>query len=278
MLSGQEEEVYRLRKFFVAHFQKDFVRGEYIKWSFEKPFGYVGDYKIIDDIYLNSPRTTGFDRLFDNFFMQSPASVATRNRKEDFKQIIHRTIFNRNSRSAIHILDLAAGPGRDLLELLTSHGSNLNHAKFHCYENDQRAIDHARTLLKDYNNVFFIKENVVRLALRKDIERFIPQRFDLIFSTGLFDYLEDKVSIRLISNLRKLMKPDGVMVISNYRDKYSNPSLHFMEWVGEWNLVYRTEDEFSQVFEKSNFSRNHLTFEYEQQGIMQYCFARNTGQ
>lgn len=274
LINGNEDKVYKLKKFFVEKLRKDFLRGEYIVWSLTKPFGYAGDFAIIDAIYLNSPRSNGFDRLFDNFFMQSPASVATRNRKEDFKRIIRRTIRDHHPDSQINILDLASGPCRDLQELLTNHGTELANVRFHCYENDQRAIDYASTLLKNHNTIFFTRENVVRLALKKDIEKLIPDRFDLIFSTGLFDYLDDRISIRLISNLRRLLKQDGVMVISNYRDKYSNPSLHFMEWVGEWNLVYRTEEEFLETFVKSSFSRESLRFEYEQQGIMQYCFAR----
>jgi len=121
----------------------------------------------------------------------------------------------------------------------------------------------------------FFQQNVVRLALKKDINNEIPYLYDLIFSTGLFDYLDERVSLRLISNLKKLLKPNGLMVISNYRDKYSNSSLHFMEWCGDWNLVYRTEDEFKTIFCDAGFSELDLRMEYEQQGIMMYCFAKN---
>ena len=63
---------------------------------------------------------------------------------------------------------------------------------------------------------------------------------------GFFDYLNRKTSVNLLRNLRKLLKPEGRLFISNVRDKYSNPSVHFMEWVGDWNLVYREDDEFKK--------------------------------
>ena len=63
-----------------------FVRGTLIDWSLRKPFGYAGDFKIINDIYENNPDTVGFDRLFDNYFQMSAISIAVRNRKDDFTE------------------------------------------------------------------------------------------------------------------------------------------------------------------------------------------------
>ena len=121
----------------------------------------------------------------------------------------------------------------------------------------------------------FNKENAVRIALKKDIACLIDKKYDFIYSTGLFDYFEEKIAIRLIQNLRKLLKPEGVLAISDVRDKYSNPSIHFMEWVGDWNLVYRDDDSFRRIFVESGFKENELDFKYEQQGILQYIIARN---
>ena len=59
-----------------------------VLWSLRKPFGYAGDFKIIDDLYRNYPTTVGFDRLFDNYTQMSAIAVAVRNRKEDFKRMI----------------------------------------------------------------------------------------------------------------------------------------------------------------------------------------------
>ncbi len=50
LTDGREENVYKLKKLFVNRIQKEFLHGEYIVWSLRKPFGYAGDFKIIDDI------------------------------------------------------------------------------------------------------------------------------------------------------------------------------------------------------------------------------------
>jgi len=65
------------------------------------------------------------------------------------------------------------------------------------------------------------------------------------------------------------------MIISDVRDKYSNPSVHFMEWVGEWELVYRDDDNFRNIFANAGFKKDEIEFQYEQQGILQYIRVTN---
>ena len=270
-----EDRVYKLKRLFVNRIREIFLRGEYINWSLRKPFGYAGDFKIIDMIYLNDVLTTGFERLFDNYFQMSSISVAVRNRKEDFKRMIVNFIKERNGQK-LRIMDLASGPCREIKDILSIDSSLFKNVVLDCYENDSNAIEYAKALLASYDcGINFSKENAVRIALKKDISCLIDKKYDFIYSTGLFDYFEEKIAIRLIQNLRKLLKPDGVLAISDVRDKYSNPSIHFMEWVGDWNLVYRNDDSFRKIFVESGFKENELDFQYEQQGILQYVVARN---
>ena len=271
---GYEDKIYKLRRVFINRIRRIFVRGVYIDWSLRKPFGYAGDFKIIDDIYQNNPTTTGFDRLFDNYYQMSAISVAVRNRKEDFKRLIANFIKSRQG-SPLRIMDLASGSCRDIKELFFSNKALCKNVIFDCYDNDDRAIEFARKLIKNGPRANFIKLNAVKLALAKDVNRITDKRYDLIYSTGLFDYFNEKIAVRLTQNLKKLLKFNGIMAISSVRDKYSNPSVHFMEWVGDWNLVYRDEDEFRGIFLKSGFKRDKLKIQYEQQGIMQYIVTIN---
>ena len=270
--AGREENVYKLKRLFVNRIRKEFLHGEYIVWSLNKPFGYSGDYKIIDDIYLNSPQTTGFDRLYDNYFQMSAISVAVRNRKEDFKKLIAE-VAGYHKEKLLHVMDLGSGPCRDLKELYGGGLIDQDKVTVDCFDNDEGAHNHARKLLEGIQNVNYYKENIVRFALKKDITTLIPKKYDLIYSSGLFDYLDEGISVRLIGNIRKLLKKDGKLVISDVRDKYSNPSVHFMEWVGDWSLIYRDDESFRNFFLEAGFREKDLKIEYEQQGIMQYVIA-----
>lgn len=273
LAKGDEGSVYKLKRLFTNRLRKEFLRGEYITWSFKKPYGYSGDFQIIDFIYQNRPATQGFERLYDNYFMMSHAPLAVRNRKEDFKRLMLNFVSGRPA--PVKILDLASGPCRDVHEVLLELGprARAEEVSFHCYDSDEHAIGYAKRLLGPRPNVSFVKENAVRMGLKKDVERHYPS-YDLIYSTGLFDYFDHRMAVRLVANLKKILNPGGLLAIANFRDKYSNPSFHFMEWVGDWNLVYRTEEEFADVFLESGFKPEDLSFEYEQQGVLMYCLAR----
>jgi hypothetical protein len=274
LINGREDRVYKLKRIFVKRFRKIFARGVYCDWSFRKPLGYAGDFKIIDDIYQNNPTTTGFDRLFDNYFQMSAISVAVRNRKEDFKRLIISFVCERQN-YPLRIMNLASGSCRELKEIFTSDKSLFRNVTFDCYDNEERAIEYAKVLLGNSSKVNFIKLNAVRIALAKDVNRVIHKRYDLIYSAGLFDYFSDRIAIAVVRNLRKLLKSKGILAISNVRDKYSNPSVHFMEWAGDWNLVYRDDDAFRKIFIDAGFKEDELETQYEQQGIMQYIIAIN---
>ena len=272
---GTIERVDKLKRIFINRIRKLFLKGVCIEWSLKKPYGYAGDFKIIDDIYRNEPTTTGFDRLFDNYYQMSSICVAVRNRKEDFKRLITSFIKERHGRTMTRIMDLASGPCREISELLSSGILDNKSIIFDCYDNEDKAMEYAKSLLDNASNVNFYKENALRLAAAKDVGARIDKRYDYIYSTGLFDYFNHKISVRLLSNLKKLLKPGGMIAIANVRDKFSNPSVHFMEWVGDWNLVYRTDEEFKGTFIEAGFKETELRTQYEQQGVMQYIIAMN---
>ncbi|MDP3921095.1 MAG: class I SAM-dependent methyltransferase [Candidatus Omnitrophota bacterium] len=270
--TGEEQKVYKLKRLFVNRFRDGFSKGEYIQWSLEKPYGYAGDYKIIDDIYRNSPTTQGVERLFDNYFMMSTISNAVRNRKSDCKRIM-TDLISRHTGELIKLMNLASGPCRDVLEILSDPAVRNKNVAFQCADQDLHAIDYASKLLNHDPRVKFVRQNAVRIALKKDIESAMEGGYDAIYTMGLFDYLDSRVSVKLIQNLRKLLKPGGILVIWDVRDKFSNPSVHFMEWVGDWNLTYRDDDEFRSFFVQSGFRPEDLEVGFEQQGIIQYVIG-----
>lgn len=272
-----EDGLYRLKNFFVRRLRKNFLYGRHIIWSLKKPYGYAGDFQIIDDLYRNNPETSGVGRLFDNYAQMSAMAIAIRNRKNDVKRYLS-SIIKPGTEKKAHIMDLASGPCRDIFEFLSENPTLSNNVHFDCYDQDLNAIEYAKKLLGTYaSRVSFFQENALRLVLRKDIDKKITQRYDFIYSLGLFDYLDEKVAVRLIAALRKLLTKNGRMLIANVCEKYENPSCHFLEWVGEWELVYRDQAAFRKLFVDAGFPPGALTMDYEQQGIIQYVLARKHG-
>lgn len=273
---SDETRLYRLKKIFEKRYRKYFLYGHLTKWSFEKPFGYAGDFKIIEDIYENNPRTKGFDRLWDNYFQQMAASMATRERKEDYKKILGNFI-KENRNKNIRILNLASGPAREIKELFDSTPKYLfSNVTFDCLDNCKEALEFAGNLLTSVPNVNYFQKNVIRLALKKNIKEVMPDTYDLIYSTGLFDYLDERIGTRLAKNLYELLNNGGILAISNYREKYHNPSAYLMEWVTEWNLIYRSKADFEKIFLAAGFNRDDIRIYSQKCKVMQYCIAKKT--
>ena len=273
--ADDEAKLYKLKRLFNKNFMHYFRLGNLGRMVIDKPYGYHGDFLIIDEIYKNEAKTLGLERCLDSYFLNTPASIATRNRKEDFKnylkEIIHKTS------SDIRIMDLASGPCRDIKELMENVRPKNVQVTIDCVDHDLNAIGYGKNILAGTNNcqINFIQRNAMRIALTKSVENYFSEKYDVIFSTGLFDYLDERIATPLIRNLRTLLKKDGLLIISNYRDKWANPSRHYMEWGGGWELIYRTEDQFTKLFKEAGFKDGELSLKYEPQKIMQYRFARN---
>lgn len=272
---SNESMIYRFKRIFEKRYRYYFLHGEYPKWSYEKPFGYAGDFKIIDDIYRNQPRTVGFDGLWDYYYQQMTASRATRMRKEDIKNII--TDFIRNHKNQdIRIMNLGSGPAREIKELLETDSKKIFlRVIFDCYDFDARAIDYAKKLVNEARNVNFLQKNIIRIALKKEVKEEIPEDYDLIYSVGLFDYLDEKIAVRLVINLKKLLRKNGMLVIANFDGKYNNSSAGLMEWATEWYLIYRNQDELKKIFINAGFLPKNLQITPQANKLIFYCLANN---
>jgi SAM-dependent methyltransferase len=272
-----EKKIYKMKRLFIEKCRPIIRLGKYNRHVIDKPFGYHGDFMIIDEIYKNKPDTIGIERCMDNYFLKTAASIATRNRKEDFKKYLLDFV-KKNLNKDLRILDLASGPCTDIIEFFDCLGADARRVFMDCLDHDANAIEYSKEKLKDKafkNQIRFLQKNAIKLALTKNIGLYLSDKYDLIFSTGLFDYLDEKISTLLIKNMKELLAANGILIISNYRDRWSNPSRHFMEWGGDWELVYRLEDEFLKLFVNAGFSRNNLSLKYEPLKVMQYCFAHN---
>jgi extracellular factor (EF) 3-hydroxypalmitic acid methyl ester biosynthesis protein len=78
--------------------------------------------------------------------------------------------------------------------------------------------------------------------------------FDSIYSLGLFDYLSDRIAIRLLQWFWRMLKPGGRLMIANF-----HPETHgraWMEAVMDWWLKYRTEWELGELM--AGIPRNEI--------------------
>ncbi len=216
-----------------------------------KPHGYHGDFEIIDRIYQNYIAENATIAGWDRYFHAGTASIAVRNRKKYFIDLL------RNSDKEIcSILNVASGPCRDVLEAY-QHGSMNEGSKIVCVESDINAITYAKNLLTSTASTpTFYHGNAFRY---KD-----TSKYDLIWSAGLFDYLSDRAAVLLLKRLNEMTAPGGRMVIGNFSNE--NTQRSYMEF-GGWELIHRTQNDLLRLIDAIGISRQNAFVEAEPSGV-----------
>ena len=253
-----KKEHKKLRAVFNDDFRTHTIQGH----AQRQPYGYAGDFEIIDKIYTHHTTDNPQFVRWDKYFHQFDATKAVRNRKEFFKSIIDQMLDS--TEGEIEILNLASGPCRDLKEVYDKVG--VGRLKATCIDLDKHAIAFAEDLTKDYQNeIEFINQNVVRFHVEK--------KFDLIWSAGLFDYFEDRVFVMVLKNLRNMLKPGGRLVIGNFSE--DNPTRDNMELFGDWFLHHRSEDKLNELALQAGADADEIFIETEPLGVNLFLTVNN---
>jgi hypothetical protein len=206
--------------------------------AYAKPRGYAGDAPTLDMIYGKTPAGSDLDpvaRRIHAYTTSGPAPRAVRERRARMASLIDDTV---RCHPTARILSIAAGHFREI-ELVTSLNGE--------FQGELVALDQDAGSLhvvdKDYGHlgVRTVCGSVKRLLLGKgDLGT-----FDLVYSSGLFDYLADGVARMLCERMFRLLNPGGRMMIVNFL--HDIPDVGYMEAFMGWYLIYRSEAELLQL-------------------------------
>lgn len=245
------EDITEINKSFGNDFLKNTIQGH----SFLKPYGYAGDFLMIDKIYTKTVSNKKEFVIWDKYAHQTSATIAVRNRKTFFKEKMHQKIKNDG---ILNLLNVASGPARDLFELY----SEINSAsllKTTCVDMDENAVKYASELNKQFlDSITFIKKNIFRFQT--------DDKFDIIWSAGLFDYFDERAFVLLLKRFKTWLKPKGDIIIGNFNEN-NNPSRNFMELFGEWTLNHRSEEQLIELAKKAGFLENQISIDRESENV-----------
>jgi extracellular factor (EF) 3-hydroxypalmitic acid methyl ester biosynthesis protein len=245
-----QEEIDALKGLFTNEFLDETMHG----YGYRKPMGYAGDFLLIDRIYTFHKSTHPQFVKWDNYFHFNEATSAVRNRKEYFKQRMLEKIASQDG--SIKLLDVASGPARDLHELFQQIDKDQLTAT--CVDLDARAINHARELCKEEaDNIEFVNKNILRFST--------TERFDVIWSAGLFDYFDNKIFVLALKKFLSWLKPGGEIIIGNFSE--DNSSRGYMELFGEWILIHRSPEQLIQLAKEAGAQDHQIVVDSEPLGI-----------
>lgn len=236
--------------------------GTIIGFSFTKPFGYNGDFFIIEKIYQRYVSPDERYKKWDEFFHHFPAAIAVVNRKKLAIEMLSNLHQNANGNNS-DVLILGSGPVTEVYEFQTKNPNN--HLVFDLVDLDKRAIAFAKAKNKNFlSGMSFHNVNVIRHVPEKS--------YDLIWSAGLFDYFRDKHFVYLLKKYYEYVKPGGEMIIGNFN--VENPSRRIMEILGDWFLNHRSEDELRGFALQAGISKDNIEVIREPLGINLFLKVR----
>ena len=200
--------------------------------AFEKPRGYPGDAVLLDLIYRNRPYDGPITPLGARIHAWSATQQACRSvyeRRDILARLIDRIAAER---PLPRILSLACG---HLREAQRSDAVRA-HAVGEIVAVDQDPLS-LEVVARESNGA---RVTPVKASIRRFlVDPSIYGDFDLVYSAGLYDYLDDDTAKRLTSSMFASLRPGGTLVVANFAPELLD--IGYMEAVMDWQLIYRDE-------------------------------------
>ncbi len=122
--------------------------------------------------------------------------------------------------------------------------------------------------MSEFNSdtITYIQQNVLKLAIKNNSKEIIGEQ-DLIYSSGLYDYLAVKSAKKLSKALWQSIKPGGRLLITNAHP--ANPTKFLMEYTGDWYLDYKTKEDMYRIVEDLD-DVGQIIYYFDEYSVYQY--------
>ncbi len=253
LVAGVDAEVVRqrLRPRCTRHPLRDVLRQDpFTRHSEDRPRGYAGDADLIDFIYgVRAPgaEASGLGSEIFAQLMARPGPSSVRHRRALIAETIDAQADA--SQRPISVLSLACGHVR---EGFLSQAVAQGRARITAFDQDRRSVAAARRAFA--GRAVDVAVGSVRQAIARKLTQ---ERYDLVYSAGLYDYLADGTALRLTTRLFELVRPGGRLLIANFVPSCSERG--YMETFMDWYLQYRTPEAFALV--RNEIPAEHIEHE-----------------
>jgi SAM-dependent methyltransferase len=222
----------------VSHPVKELIHQDpFASRCFRKPRGYAGDAVLIDYLYTrsweskDSDQVSALGRQIFDFTRDIPAGHAVRKRRDLMATIIDEVCA---AKRAPRILSVACGHLREatLSDAVTSGGTE----RFVALDQDELSLATVEQETSEFGVTAV--HNSIKALFRGPVAE---EKFDLIYSTGLYDYLDDRIATKLTHRMFEMLNPGGRVVVANFVPNLLCSA--YMEALLDWKLIYRDIDQ-----------------------------------
>lgn len=239
-----------------------------------KPRGYAGDFEMFERFWQRQCCDHPLGRLFDQYFQSQAAVEAVRSRTEQIAATLVEHCFSGRIDGRFHVASVGCGPAIDVssaIKILPD--SRRQHLHATLMDLDEAALQHATGQLDGLlsrQNVVTVRENLYRLA-EKPRAAAMLHGADVLICSGLFDYLPDEAATKILRLFWNHLAPGGILLAGNFAPH--NPTRAYMEWIGNWYLIYRTREELEQLAAAAGIPQSCFSIGAERLGINLFIVA-----
>ncbi|MFH1283749.1 MAG: class I SAM-dependent methyltransferase [bacterium] len=234
------------KKYFQKNLHYLTEESKFAKRVFEKPWGYPGDYEMVNMIYRNTfEGKTIFQKALHKYDVGIDPAHGHRNRSLYINNVIKELVKKNKS---LHIANIGCGPAKEMHTFLELLGKNSKYpAKITLVDFDVRVLELCQEELLD-KKLLLNQKNVnfefIEASIRQVIKKWqkVPpyKQQDLICILGLFDYFSESICRKMVEIFFSHLKKNGRLIISNVT--LNNEFKAYMEFSGEWYLNYRNSE------------------------------------
>jgi len=275
------------KRFFRVTIHPLLLSSPFINRAYSKPLGYAGDFGLMVMFYEYKDLGGDlFDKFMHRFACNEPAALANRNRVEHLAERLHleyeRFVAAHPVGTSFKVTSVACGPAKEVELFLSRCQVRASHPiQVVLVDQEPKALEHAQARLRKLNlphgsfKLTLLNEDVVLgIVKRRPFCQYLSQS-QFIISAGLFDYLSDRVSEKLLSGFYELLADGGQILVGNVSS--SNPDKFSMEFVMEWQLILRNSDQLIQLCPPEWKSKDQVKVESEILGLNLFLEIKKEG-
>lgn len=244
-------------------------RGIRIGWRHGFDSGSMLDYVYAD----HANGITPFGKLIDRLYLDSVGWKGIRQRGRNLKRALKNSIERQQElKQNIHIMDVAAGPGRYILDTLKDLGDPQVTAL--CRDRDLNGLNEGRDLAEAWglHQVTYQAGDAFDPASLKDT----PVKPDIVVVSGLYELFSDNALIlKSLKGIYDAMADDGILI---YTNQPTHPDLELIARTlinrdgDPWIMRLRSQAEMDDLVCQSGFRRDSLLI--DDAGIFTVSMAR----
>ncbi len=225
----------------------------FIHRTYSKPLGYAGDYEMMNMIVRHGLEGNSlYAKLANAYLLDTPGPQAVRNRVGFlYDRIVGETLRISSGGKIASIYTLACGPAWELQHFLARHPLS-DHARLRLLDfneetllNTGRRLQALKLMHRRQTPVEMVKNSVQNVLKRAALSGAGEPAYDLIYISGLYDYLNDRVIRALNTYLYDQLAPGGLLVVGNFAP--NTPVKNFIEHFLEWFLIYRDSKQLAAL-------------------------------